>query len=212
MEERRKRLHPGYLIAIIIPIIVVILLVVFWPSNDGGGKVTPTPTSTGTATATPTSTATATSTPAAEVTVSINVSETIDKSTEKDFHVYIDITDVDNFAGAQYDITYDSDVLRIIDISDGEIDGTAIPIEDWQFIPSMKQGTVRIINILSDASGADGDGYIADILFRVIGFPGDSCTISFTTASGDTESYLRLGNADAEEIPASWIDAAITIE
>ena len=215
MEERKKNIHIGYLIAIIVPIIAVVLLIIFWPSGDGGnGNVTPTPTSTAISTATPaaTVTATPTSTPASAVTVSINVSETIDKSAEKDFHVYIDISEVSNFAGAQYDISYDPDVLRILEVSAGKVGGTTIPIEEWQLVPTMTQGTARILNSVDGASGVDGEGYVADILFRVVGYPGDSSAISFVTVSGDTESSLRVGDSDAEEIPASWVDNVVTIE
>ena len=89
MEEpkKRKTIHIGYVIALIVPILVVILLVVLWPSGEGG--VTPTPTSGPTATATPhgTVTPTATTPPVGSVTVSIDSPDTVKKSSGRDFHV-----------------------------------------------------------------------------------------------------------------------------
>jgi len=214
MEEpkKRKTIHIGYVIALIVPILIVILLVVLWPSGEGG--VTPTPTSGPTATATPHGNATPTTTtpPVGSVTVSIDP-ETVDKSNSRYFHVLVKITDVTNFDAAQYDITYDKDVIRIQDVTAGNISGTIIPIEEWGYVPANTQGTVRIVNSVPKAPGVSGEGYLADIYFYIYkGNPGDSSVISFIRGFGDPEGYLMIGNNAGFEITATWTNGSVTIE
>ena len=221
MEEPKKTIHIGYIIPPIIAIIAVILLVVLWPSGDGGGTPTPTATPTTTATATATSTTTPTGTPApttppvGSVTVSIDSPDTVKKSSGRYFHAYVNITSVNDFYAAQYDITYDPDVIRVQDVSAGDIAGTTIRLEKWSYVPANTQGTLRIVNSLPTtmgANGVSGEGCLADIYFKVMGDPGDSSAISFTEGLGDPAGYLMIGNNQGLEITANWIDASVTIE
>jgi len=146
------------------------------------------------------------------VTVSIDCPETIDKSSSRYFHVFVRITDVTNFYAAQYDITYNPAVIRIQDVSAGIISGTAIPIFNWGYIPTNTQGAVRIANTVHGATGVSGEGYLADIYFKVICDPGNSSVISFIEGFGDPEGELILGNNVGIEIPATWVDDVVTIE
>jgi len=210
MEEKKKKtIHIGYIIPIVI-IIAVVLIIVLWPSNEGGGQ--PTPTAMPTATPHGTATPTATTPPVGAVTVSIDAPDTIVKSSGRYFHAQVKITNVDNFDAAQYDITYDPDVIKIEDVDAGDISGTEIPIEKWEFIPFNTQGTVRIVNSVPKAPGVSGEGYLADIYFKIMGDPGDSSVISFIEGSGDPEGYLMIGNNEGIEIPATWTDGSVTIE
>jgi hypothetical protein len=212
MEEpkKKKTIHIGYVIALIVPILVVILLVVLWPSGEGG--VTPTPTSGPTATSHGTVTPTATTPPVGSVTVSIDSPDTVKKSSSRYFHVLVKITDVTNFDAAQYDITYDPDVIRIQDVNAGNISGTTILMEDWGYIPANTQGTVRIVNSVPKAPGVNGEGYLVDIYFKVMGDPGDSSVISFIEGFGDPQGYLMIGNNAGIEITATWTNSSVTIE
>jgi hypothetical protein len=214
MEEpkKRKTIHIGYVIALIVPILVVILLVVLWPSGEGG--VTPTPTSGPTATATPhgTITPTATTPPVGSVTVSIDSPDTVKKSAGRYFHALVKITNVTNFDAAQYDITYDPDVIKVQEVTAGDISGTTIPIEEWAYVPANTQGTVRILNSVPKVPGVSGEGYLADIYFKVMGDPGDSSVISFIEGFGDPQGYLMIGNNIGIEISATWTDSSVEIE
>ena len=215
MEEpkKKKTINIGYVIALIVPVLVVILLVVLWPSGEGG--VTPTPTIAPTGTPHTTATPTATTPPVGSVTVSIDSPETVDKSASKFFHALVRITDVTDFVAALYDITYDPDVLRIKDVTAGNISGTTIKIVEWRYMPTNTQGTVRIANIVPDtavASGVSGEGYLADIYFKVMGDPGDSSVISFIDGTGNPPCYLAIVNNEGIEIPATWINGSVTIE
>lgn len=215
MEEPKKTIHIGYIIALIIPILVIILVVVLWPSGDGGGQPTPTPTAGPTATATQDTSVTPTPTkaPVGSVEVSIDAPETVDKSAGKYFHAYVTITEVTNFDAAQYDITYDPDVIRIEDVTPGNISGTMIPIEEWGYVPANTQGTVRIVNSMPKAPGVSGEGYLADIYFKVRGDPDEFSAISFIEGEGDPAGYLMIGDNTGEEIAvASWEDGFVAIE
>ena len=212
MEEpkKRKTIHIGYVIALIVLILIVILVVVLWPSGEGSEQPTPTPTATTTPSASVTPTAT--TPPVGSVTVSIDSPDTVDKSSSRYFHALVKITNVTNFDAAQYDITYDPDVLRIQDITAGDISGTTIPIEEWGYVPANTQGTVRIVNSVPKAPGVSGEGYIADIYFKVMGDPGDSSVISFIEGFGDPQGYLMIGNNAGVEITATWTDGSVAIE
>ena len=216
MEEpkKKKTINIGYVIALIVPVLVVILLVVLWPSGEGG--VTPTPTIAPTGTPHTTATPTATTPPVGSVTVSIDSPETVDKSASKFFHALVRITDVTDFVAALYDITYDPDVLRIKDVTAGNISGTTIKIVEWRYMPTNTQGTVRIANIVPDtavASGVSGEGYLADIYFYVYrGALGDSSVISFIEGFGDPKGYLMIGNNVGIEITATWTNSSVAIE
>lgn len=219
MEEpkKKKTIPIGYLIAPIITIVAIILLVVLWPSGDGGGTPTPTatPTTTATATTTPTGTPTATTPPVGAVTISIDAPETVAKSAGRYFHAYVNITSVSDFYAAQYDITYNPDVIRVQDVTPGDISGATIRIEKWSYVPANTQGTLRIVNSLPSsmgASGVSGDGYLADIYFKVMGDPDDFSVISFIEGEGDPAGYLMIGDNEGTEITATWNDGFVAIE
>ena len=213
--KKSKTIHIGYVIALIVPILVIILLVVFWPSGNGGGNATLTPTATATSQGTATPTATATTTPVGSVTVSIDAPATVDKSASRYFHALVKITSVTNFYETQYDISYDPDVIKIQDVTAGNISGTVIPVEAWVYVPANTQGTVRIINTVPKtlgANGVSGEGYLADIYFKIMGNPGNSSVISFIEGFGNPQGYLMIGNNAAEEITATWINSSVVIE
>ena len=173
---------------------------------------TPIPTPTAAATNQPTSTRTATTPTVGSVTVSIDAPDIVDKSEGQYFHAFVTITDVTNFDAAQYDITYDPAVIVIQDVNAGDISGTAIPINAWGYMPANTQGTVRISNSVPYAPGVSGEGYLADIYFKVMGDPGDSSVISFIEGFGDHQGYLMIGNNVGIEIPATWTNSLVTIE
>ena len=209
--KKRKTINIGYVIVPIVTILIVILLVVFWPSGKGG--VTPTPTITPTGTPYTTATPTETTPPVGSVTVSIDSPTTIVKTAGKYFHALVKISNVTNFDAAQYDITYDKNVIKIQDVLPGNISGTVIPVEEWGYVPANTQGTVRIVNSVPKAPGVSGEGYLADIYFRVYGNPGDSSVISFISGFGNPKGYLMIGNNTGFEIPVTaWTNSSVTIE
>jgi hypothetical protein len=200
----QKTIHIGYVIAAIIIIIVaVVCAIIFWPSP---GPVTPTPTPTPIVTTPPTPT------PISNITVSI-ATTTASKSA-KYFNVSVNISQISNFAGSSCDIKYDPKVITVYNISTGSINGAAVPLENWAYIPSSTQGTVRIVTLDPSLSGINGEGYLCTIRFQVVSSAvvGSSSAISFIKTSTDPESNLRLGDVNGNEIPSTWINGSVTIQ
>ena len=180
---------------------VAVLLISLWddiaPSSSKKKEPTATPTQVVEATAT----ATATIEP---VTVSFDAPSAVDE--RERFNVLVTITDVTNLDTAQYQISYDSEVLKAIEVYSGEIDGTDIILEDWDFVPSGEQGTVQISNKAGGDSWASGSGYLAEIEFKVIGDSVETGDIDFVSGSGE------LLNKDADEIPAAWSGVSVSVQ
>jgi hypothetical protein len=78
-----------------------------------------------------------------------------------DFVASITIEDVTGFDAAQYDITYDPDVIRVIEVTSGNINDKNIPVDMWGLVPAHTPGTVRVINNISGTTGVSGSGYLA---------------------------------------------------
>ena len=180
--------------------------------SGSGQEATPTPA----ASVTQQPTATPTPTPAAaSVTVSIDAPATVKKSSGRYFHAHVAVTPVNGFFMAQYDISYDPAVIRVQDVRVGDISGTDVSIEEWEYIPANTQGTVRIVNNLpasADAGGINGEGYLADIYFKIMGDPGESSTISFVEGLGDPAGHMTIIDTKFFELNTTWINASVTIE
>lgn len=127
------------------------------------------------------------------------------------FIATVNIGEVRDFDAAQYDVTYDPDVIKVTDVTGGLVDGTWIPVDGWLLIPLGVQGTVRIINNVPGTPGVSGSGYLAEIHFRIIGSEGETSTIAFIDGSGEPPGELLLGNIAEEEIEATWIDGSVQV-
>lgn len=174
-----------------------------------------TPTPTATDTQQPTVTPTATTPPVGAVTVSIDSPETVKKSSGRYFHAYVNITSVNNFYMATYDITYNPEVIKVQDVRVGDISGTTIKLEEWGYVPANTQGTLRVVNSIptsASAGGISGEGCLADIYFKVMGDPGDSSVISFIEGLGEPPGHLKICNNQIIEIATTWVNASVTID
>ena len=130
------------------------------------------------------------------VPVTVNAPEVATDS----FNATIDVEDIASMNGGQFDLSFDSSVLNVIDVSAGEIAGTAVPLVDWRF---MDADTIRVIFKLSGDSGVSGSGYVAKIDFALTGSQGDSCVLDISDG--------LLADTGADEIPATWTDAGVAI-
>jgi hypothetical protein len=68
------------------------------------------------------------------------------------------------------------------------------------------------VNSVPKAPGVSGEGYLADIYFKVMGDPGDSSVISFIEGFGDPAGYLMIDNNAGIEITATWTNSSVAIE
>ena len=113
------------------------------------------------------------------------------------FSATVNISQVTNFDSANYDITYDPNIIQVTDVLDGTIGATTIPVDDWGFIPPGIQGTVRIINNVGGAGGVSGTGTLAIINFSV------SCTNCGNTTISFTGEDVAFDN-ESIEIYTTW--------
>jgi hypothetical protein len=143
----------------------------------------------------------------AEVTnVTVNAPEYVVKG--KTFVATIDVVGVTDFSAGNFDLSFDSSVVEVSDVSDvkeGEIKGEVISISMCDLLDADTVG----VNIKVEPFGkkcVSGSGYLAEIEFDVIGGEeGEESELKFAGVMD------RLYNINAEKIPANWINATFII-
>ncbi len=130
------------------------------------------------------------------VPVAVNSPEVITSA----FGATVDVEDITGMNGGQFDLTFDPGVVNVTDVTSGEIGGTEIPIVDWKF---MDADTIRVLFKLSGVDGVSGTGSLATIDFAVVGSQSDACALDISDGT--------LSDSEADEIPATWADAAVAI-
>ena len=118
--------------------------------------------------------------------VSVNAPESVDS----DFSVVIDIENVVDLDSGQFDLYFDSAAVNVTSVDDGNIGGTAIPIDNW----AVDRDRIRVLFNLPGIDGVSGSGSLATIHFETV-VPGD-CAMEISDG--------LLVNNMAEMIPASW--------
>ncbi len=149
----------------------------------------------------------------AEVTVSVKAPEYVKEGDI--FDVTINISDVTNLNIAQFDLSFDSDVVEVKEVAPGSIDDTEIPISAWNPIDS---DTIRVISELPGNMGVNGSGYLAKMTFEVKGGEGDETTLDLSNGllySNVMVPKIIPGKEKpdpvAVEIPAKWVSAELKI-
>jgi len=95
-------------------------------------------------------------------------------ATGKSFTATLNISNVTGFDACNYDIRYDCSVLRVTNVTAGEIDGTAVPVDLWS---EVSPGITRVIQNVPGISGPNGPGCLAEIRFEAVGQAGTTSTI-----------------------------------
>ena len=137
---------------------------------------------------------------AAQEQVEVKVSAPEEVEEGGTFDVTIDISEVMDFDSAQFDLSFDSSVVNATNVTDGRLEGKTIPILMWT---SVDADTIRVMVNAPGAEGVSGSGYLAKIGFEVKGKGGDGSVLAI--ANG------LLGDKDAMEIPAEWIDGELKV-
>ena len=119
---------------------------------------------------------------------------------EETFNVTIDVNNVTEFNSGQFDLSFNSSVLNVTNVTDGSLDGETIPVSDWE---RLDNDTLRVILDVSGIAGVNGSGNLATISFAVVGAIGDKSMLNISNG--------LLVNTEAEAIPAEWIDDAVTV-
>ncbi len=146
--------------------------------------------------------------PDAEVNVTVNASEYVSDT----FEVTIDVTEVSDIIGAQFDLTFDPDIINIdntkTDVESGMIDDIELPISSCRLLDDDRIRIIIYDANLIEEGGASGSGYLAKIIFEVVGDTGDTSAIDFYDSDESTE---KLTDAEAEMIDANWFGTNVTI-
>ncbi|NAS89946.1 hypothetical protein C4E24_09530, partial [ANME-1 cluster archaeon AG-394-G21] len=58
------------------------------------------------------------------------------------FNVTIDVDNVTDLNSGQFDLSFNSSVVNVTEVKEGEIDGVAVPAFDWSFFDA---DTVRVL-------------------------------------------------------------------
>ena len=135
---------------------------------------------------------------AQEVEVRVNAPEYVDVGGT--FTVTIDITDIADLNTAQFDLSFDPDVVKIRDVKKGEINGEEFPTFMHR---SIAEGTERVLASMPFGEGVSGSGYLAEIEFKAKGEEGEKSDLNLSKG--------MLGNISAGKISAEWISSEIRI-
>ncbi|MEA3488167.1 MAG: cohesin domain-containing protein [Euryarchaeota archaeon] len=114
-----------------------------------------------------------------EVVVSVNAPEEVDAG--ESFDVTIDIEGVTDFNSGQFDLSFDSSVVEVTDVSKGSIDGETIPELQWDFVDA--EDTVRVFAMMPEGVGVSGSGHLAEVGFKVTGEEGDKSVLDISDGS-----------------------------
>ena len=147
--------------------------------------------------------------PKANVSVRVNAPEFVSGT----FEVTIDIEDVTDFDSGQFDLSFDPDVVSVVDVEPGSIDGTEVPIDMDRL---MEEGSVRVLFNLKDADGVSGSGYVARIIFETKGMQGDVSAMNISEGlliKPNPSKYIAVEDysTSVPKIPADWFNDTVTI-
>ena len=146
--------------------------------------------------------------PDADTNVTVNAPE---YASEDTFEVTIDVTGIIDLNGGQFDLEYDPDILKMLDVEAGNIEGTEVPIVDVRYFTDGDHDGDRVLFKLDGADCVSGSGYLAKIAFEVIGGTGSIGIIDIITDPDKKEQPPNLANVDADEITANWFGTNVTI-
>jgi len=136
-----------------------------------------------------------------DVNVRVNAPEYVSGT----FNAVIDIANVIDLDSVQFDLSFDPDIIKVVDVESGSIDGTEVPTDMWR---SVDNDTIRILINLPGADGISGSGYLAKIVFEVVGTTRDTIVLDLS----DTSKYEReLRNKDADPIIANWFNGNVKV-
>lgn len=129
-----------------------------------------------------------------------------------DFTATVFITYVENFGSASLEVTYNSSVLDLEDVTNGQLheinpgvsaDFYTVAIDGWS--QPGGPGTLLVNASVDGNPGPDGAGYLAQLHFHVIGSAGQTSPIAFNVP----QSWVKDNVGGA--ITATWEDDSVTV-
>ena len=137
-----------------------------------------------------------------EVTLGVPVTVNASEMVSGTFNATIDIYNVADLDSGQFDLSFNSSVVNVSDVHDGNIGSTTVPISDWRF---MDADTIRVLFDLPDGDLVSGSGSLATVNFEITGSVGDTSVLDIYNGElFDLDTY-------SEGIPATWTDCEVTV-
>ena len=153
--------------------------------------------------------------PDADVNVTVNAPEYVSDDT---FEVTMDVMEIIDLNGGQFDLIYDPDVVTVLKVEPGNIDDTKIPITGERHFKDDGYDRDRVLFRLDGDDCVSGSGYLAKITFEVVGKTGDSSIIDVITDPDEGAEPILGDCIGAQkksgmtgEITANWFGTDVTI-
>ena len=105
---------------------------------------------------------------AQEVEVRVNAPEYV----EETFNATIDVDNVTNLNSGQFDLSFDSSVVHVTEVRNGNIEGQEVSVTSV-----VDSDTVRVLVNMPLGAGVTGSGYLAEIEFEVKGGCNEASTL-----------------------------------
>ena len=135
---------------------------------------------------------------AQESEVRVNAPEYVEERAT--FVVTIGVDSVSDLNSAQFDLSFDPDVVKIREVKEGEINGEVFPTFMHR---TIAEDTERVLVSMPFGTGVSGSGYLVEIEFKAKGEEGEKSELSLSKG--------MLGNISAGKISAEWISSEIGI-
>jgi len=119
---------------------------------------------------------------------------------EGTFDATIGVDRIMDFNSGQFDLSFDSSVVNVKDVKDGEINGEAVPIFMWRFRDAE---TGRVLVGMPMGVDVSGSGCLAEVEFEVKGRSGDKSNLNISSG--------LLVDIEAKEIEAVWDGGEVRI-
>jgi len=136
---------------------------------------------------------------ASGVELSVNAPEEVVEGST--FEVSIAVGKIDDLNSGKFDLSFDSSVVDAIIVTDGNVDGTAIPAEMW----SADDGNqITVIIDIPGITGVCGSGDLAKVSFEVVGRKRDRSELEIIESSvqlvDDEAEFIEVGKLRGTEI------------
>jgi cell division septation protein DedD len=129
------------------------------------------------------------------VELSVNAPEEVAEGST--FEVRIAVEGIDDLNGAKFDLSFDSSVVDVISVTEGNVDGTAIPAEMFP-----DDGHITVIAAMSGITGVSGSGDLAKVRFEVVGGKRDRSELEISNVQlvDDEAEFIEVEKLRGTEI------------
>jgi cell division septation protein DedD len=126
----------------------------------------------------------------------VNAPEEVEE--EGTFEVSIEVEELDDLNSAKFDLSFDSSVVNVTNVSDGNVDGTTIPAQMW----IAEAGIINVIVDIPGIDGVSGSGSLVTVSFEVVGGKRDGSELEISNVQlvDDEAEFIEVGKLVGAEI------------